>query len=51
MDIVNTEPIKTNALCHLMKELDAGITDLTCYSENEVYHIFEIEKRNLRKEE
>lgn len=42
-DTASTDPIKTKALCHLMNELDAGVTDSTCYSEKEVYHIFEVE--------
>ena len=40
----NAEMVKAKALSRLMKELDAGIADLTSYSEDEAYHMLGIEK-------
>ncbi|MDE6589597.1 MAG: type II toxin-antitoxin system RelB/DinJ family antitoxin [Oscillospiraceae bacterium] len=40
----NTEMVKAKALSRLMKELDAGIADLTSCSEDEVYRMLGVEK-------
>lgn len=40
----NAEIVKAKALSRLIKELDAGISDPTSYSEDEVYHMLGVEK-------
>ena len=40
----NADLVKAKALSRLIKELDAGITDPTSYSEDEAYRMLGVEK-------